>query len=204
MKNLVRGGLILSFGILVSKALGFLYIIPLYHIVGSEIGAITANIFIPFTVILLIAGLGIVSSMTKIAASTDDNSIIRYTQNANFLMLISSISAFLFLFFFSSWFADMLAGSDPNSTEAVDIGLKAISFTFLFVPLSSLYKGFLQGRGAFSIVSISNILEQVVKISIILFATYLFYLGVITNYIEFSIFSGFATAIAAIAVVILL
>ena len=66
--NLVKGTFILTIGLFLSKALGLLYVIPFYAIVGKESIGLYQYAYIPYNIALAIAISGAPLAISKFVA----------------------------------------------------------------------------------------------------------------------------------------
>ena len=123
------------------------------------------------------------------------------------VMLILSIISFIVLFAFAPSIAHAIIGdaTGGNSIEDITFVVRVISTAILFVPLLSVSKGYLQGHKFISPSSFSQILEQVIRIIVILVGSYtflnIFNLGM-TNAIGIAVFGATIGAIAALCYIL--
>ena len=91
------------------------------------------------------------------------------------IIITFSIISFLILFIFpnqlSLFFVKGIEGA--SSTSDISLTIRAIAFAILIVPLLSIYRGYLQGHKFISSGSISQVIEQIVRIIVVLFGSYL-------------------------------
>ena len=76
---------------------------------------------------------------------------------------------------FAPQIANLLIGDlqGGNTIEDVSFAIRCVSFAILVVPFLSVAKGYLQGHKIINVSSVSQIIEQVVRIGIILGGVYL-------------------------------
>ena len=100
--KLVKGTAILTIGLFLSKALGLLYLIPLYAIVGKESMGLYQYAYIPYNIALSIAISGAPLAVSRFVArynAVGDYATGRKLMKSGMLvMTISGILAFLTLF----------------------------------------------------------------------------------------------------------
>ena len=177
--NFVEGGFIATVAIVISKILGMLYVIPFYKMVGVQGSALYAYAYSIYVIFLDISTGGIPSSISKIVSecnSTNKENVSYIVYKVgNKLMLFISIVLFTTLFIFSKSIASLLIGNleGGNSIEDVSFVIKCVSFALLIIPTLSVGRGYLQGNKYIKDSSISQVLEQVVRILVILGGCYL-------------------------------
>lgn len=175
----LEGTFIATFAIVITKIMGMLYVIPFYHLVGekgSELYAYAYNIYIIF---LDISSAGIPIAMSKIIKEYStlkmNDAKIRTYQIGKKIITYSSIIIFLILFIFSKTIATFIIGNleGGNTIEDVSFVIKCVSFAILVVPLLSISRGYLQGHNIIGVSSKSQIIEQIVRIIVILLGSFL-------------------------------
>ena len=83
--------------------------------------------------------------------------------------------SFLVLFIFAPQIAYLIIGDvkGGNSVEDVTMVIRVISTAILVVPFLSVSKGYLQGHKIMQVSSVANILEQIVRVIVILAGSFL-------------------------------
>ena len=177
--SFIEGSVIATLSIIIVKVLGLVYVIPFYALVGSAGSALYAYAYNIYVIFLDISTAGIPVSISKLISEYSAVENIRAKEMVYkvgmILMGIISIVLFLILFFNSSNIALLLLGNleGGNSVSDVSFVIKCVSFALLIVPFLSVSKGYLQGHKIINISSISQVIEQVIRILIILIGSYL-------------------------------
>lgn len=177
--SFVEGTFIATFAIIFVKLLGMLYVIPFYAIVGTAGAALYAYAYNIYNVFLDISTVGLPIAISKI--TNEYNTLKMYDAKkraykiAINLMRFVSITIFIILFIFAKDIAYLIIGdlSGGNNIEDITSVIRWISLAILVIPYLSVTKGYLQGHNVINISSISNVLEQVVRIAVILIGSYL-------------------------------
>lgn len=170
MSSLMKGTAILTVGLFLSKLLGLVYIFPFYAIVGEENIGLYQYAYIPYNIMLSIAisGLPIAVSkfVSKYNALGDFDAGRRLVKTGAALMVITGIVSFLLLNVLANPIANIVIADDEQmfSVEQVAKVIRWVSFALLVVPFMSLVRGFLQGYGQFMPTSVSQLIEQIVRI----------------------------------------
>ena len=177
--SFVEGTILASFSLIFIKFLGAIYVIPFYDIVGELGGALYSYAYTVYSLIINICTAGIPLAVSKIVS--EYNTLEMYVAKERtlkicnkFIIVLSSI-LFLFVFIFAGNIAHLFIGNstDGNSIADIELVIRSISFCLLIVPLLAVKKGYLQGQKFISVSTNSQIIEQVVRIAIILVGSYL-------------------------------
>ena len=173
----VSGSLIMIISIIITKFLGLLYVIPFYNIVGAKGGALYSYSYNIYTIFLSLSSAGLPSSISKITSEYDTLNLleakVRTYYIAKKLIITISIVSFLIMFIFSKLIAKIILGEVITNVNEVSFTIKSISFALLVIPSLSIAKGFIQGHKIIKPSSISQVLEQVVRIFIILIGSFI-------------------------------
>jgi O-antigen/teichoic acid export membrane protein len=179
--NFVTGTFIATASIVLVKILGMIYVVPFYIIVGSKGGALYSYAYNIYLIFLSISSAGIPSAISKIISEYNAIGMIEAKTRAfkigkKFIGYFSVV-AFILLFIFAEEIASLILGtlSGGNTIKDVAFVIRCVSFAVLIIPHLSVTKGYLQGHNYFAAPSTSNIIEQVVRIFIILTGSYLAY-----------------------------
>ncbi len=173
--NFFEGSFIATFGIIICKIIGLLYVIPFYAMITSKGAALYSFAYSIYTVFLSLSTSGIPIAMSKLVS--EYNSLEYYYTKENVYKLGKNIIVGLGIFFFiilmilSPNIASFILGnnaSDGNTVEDVTLVIRIISSALLIVPILSVTKGYIQGHKYMTPTSISNIIEQIVRVLVIL------------------------------------
>ncbi len=177
--SFVEGTFIATFAILLVKILGVLYVIPFYRIIGESGGALYSYAYNVYSLFLNISTAGIPIAISKIITEYNTLEMYEAKERAyklgrNFILIVSVIAFFL-LFVFAEEFASLILGEISGGNTLKDVGfvIRAVSFCLLIIPFLSVSKGYLQGHKYITPPSISQVIEQVVRIAVILFGSYI-------------------------------
>ena len=177
--SFLKGTIIASLAIILTKILGVLYVIPFYKIIGESGGVLYAYAYNIYNLFLNIytAGIPVAISMIISEYITLGNldAKERTFSVGKKLILSFSILSFLILFIFSDYFALFFIKGIDGASDIHNISLviKAISISLIITPYISVLRGYLQGHKYISPGSISQVWEQFIRITIILIGSYL-------------------------------
>lgn len=175
----VEGTFIATFAIIIVKVLGALYVIPFYRIIGESGGALYSYAYNVYNLFLNISTAGIPIAISKLISEYNTLEMYEAKERAYKLgrniILIISVIAFFMLFVFSKEFASLILGEikGGNTLEDVSFVIKCVSFCLLIIPFLSVSKGYLQGHKYITPSSISQVIEQVVRIAVLLMGSYI-------------------------------
>ena len=172
--KLLKGTAILTIGLFLSKALGLFYLIPFYAIVGEENIGLYQYGYIPYNIALSIAIGGAPLAISKFVARY--NALGDYATGRKILkgsmgiMVITGISSFLVLFFLAEPLAHLVIADDEETFTIEEIAsvIRWASYALLAVPMMSVVRGFLQGYNKMEPTAVSQLIEQIVRIIVVL------------------------------------
>ncbi len=202
----LAGAAISTIGIVVCKIIGLLYVIPFYAIIGVQGGALYSYAYSIYNMFLNLATSGIPVAMSKVVSEYNAKGYYN-TKERTFkiglkIITFLGILSFLALFIFAPQIAYFILGDvkGGNTIEDVTMVIRVISTAILVVPFLSVSKGYLQGHKIMTTSSLANILEQVVRVIVILagsfFALKIFHLSLNTA-VGVAVFGATVGAIAA-------
>lgn len=175
----IQGAFIATLGIVISKILGIIYVIPFYAIIGDQGGALYGYAYNIYSIFLGISQAGLPLAMSKIISEYSTLGLTQSQEKAfkigKSILTVLGIVCFLVLFIFASDIAKLIIGdvTGGNSIDDITYVIRAISFSILVVPILSVYRGYFQGHRYMAPTSVSQILEQLVRVIIIIVGSYL-------------------------------
>lgn len=179
--NFVEGTVIATAVIVIVKLLGLLYVIPFYQIVGDQGGDLYSYAYNIYMIFLSISSAGLPDAIAKIiseynALEMEDAKNRAYIIGKKIISIIS-ITSFLILFVFAEEIGMFIIGNIKGGNTAEDIAfvIRCLSPAVLLIPFLSITKGFLQGHKYISASSMSQLIEQIVRIFVILAGSFLAY-----------------------------
>ncbi len=175
----LEGAFIATLCIIITKIIGILYVIPFYKIIGEQGGTLYGYAYNIYNIFLIISSAGIPLAISKLTseyhAQNMNDKKVRMYEIATKIITIFSISSFLICFIFAPQLSNIIIGKleGGNTQEDVTFVIRLISFALLVIPMLSVKRGYLQGHTFIKEPSISQIIEQVVRILIIIIGSYL-------------------------------
>lgn len=175
----LMGAFVSTLGIVVCKALGLIYVIPFYAIIGVQGGALYSYAYSLYNMFLNLATSGIPVAISKVVSEFNELKYY-FTKERAYKIGIKIISllgilSFLCLFIFADSLATGIIGDveGGNSVEDVAVVIRIISTAILVVPFLSVSKGYMQGHKIMTVSSAANIIEQVVRVTVIVLGSFL-------------------------------
>lgn len=159
----ITSTLILMAGGFITRFLGFIIKIMYTRIVGEEGVSLYAIIMPTYSLLITIASLSLPISISKIIAEQKNNSS-KVLLSSTFLILLLNVIVITIMLVSSKYIATNLL----NNPDCYYL-LIAMTGTLPFISISSILKGYFFGRQRMIPNTISNILEQLIRILLILF-----------------------------------
>ena len=178
--NFLEGAFIAVFCIIVTKVIGIIYVIPFYKIIGPQGGTLYGYAYNIYNIFLILSSAGIPLAISKITSEYNTLEMhdkkTRLYQLATRVILIFSVISFLICFIFAPQLSDIIIGDleGGNSIEDVSLVIRAVSFALLVIPILSIQRGYIQGHRYIKAPSVSQVIEQLVRIIVILVGSFLF------------------------------
>lgn len=203
----IEGTVIATAAIVITKILGMLYVIPFYAMIGIQGSALYAYAYNIYVIFLDISSAGLPVAISKIIKEYNTlgmmDAKVRAYRLGKKIINIVSIAAFIILFVFAEAIASLILGDLQGGNTIADVAfvIRCVSFAILVIPFLSVSKGYLQGHNIINVSSFSQVIEQVVRIAVILGGSYIalniLHLSLTTS-VGIAVFGAFAGGLAAI------
>ncbi len=205
--SFINGAFIATFAIFVAKFLGIVYVIPFYHIIGEQNGSLYGYAYTIYNLFLSLSTIGLPSAMSKIVSEYNTLGYYYTKEKAykigSIIVTVLGLLSFIILFIFAPSIAKAIIGDNigGNTIEDITFVVRIISTAIIFVPILSISKGYLQGHKFIAPSSYSQIIEQIIRVIVILAGSYtflnVFHLGM-TNAVGVAVFGATVGAIGAL------
>ncbi len=176
--NFVQGAFIATLGIVITKILGILYVIPFYSIIGEKGGALYGYAYSIYLVFMAISSAGIPLAISKIISEYQTLGYYDAKQRAfkigKQIAVTMGLICFVILFLFAPQLADMILGDlkGGNTIEDVAFVIRVISTAIIVVPVLSIYRGYFEGHKFITPTAISQVFEQVMRVLVIVVGSF--------------------------------
>lgn len=159
--------------------MGLLYVIPFYSIIGTQGGALYSYAYSIYSIFLSLSTCGIPIAVSKLVS--EYNALKEYINKevvykiALKIMVSIGILSFIIMFVFAKSIAYMFIGNieGGNTLNEVATAIRVVSIALLVVPQQSVIRGYLEGHGMITTTSISSVLEQFVRVIIIIVGSFI-------------------------------
>ncbi|MBB5173784.1 putative polysaccharide biosynthesis protein [Texcoconibacillus texcoconensis] len=169
-KGFLNGAIIISVATLVSKILGSVFRIPLQNIAGNEVFGIFSLVYPVYMAVLILSVAGIPLAISKLISEArvngDERQIRDIFVTASILGASFGLISFIVIYVLSEPIAELLGGSYAT------LSIIVVSATLLVAPYMAVYRGFFQGYDDMNPTAISQVLEQFVRVTMILVIAY--------------------------------
>ena len=176
-QEFINGAIVATVAIIASKILGLLYVIPFYRIIGENGGALYGYAYNIYNFFLIISSAGIPLAISKLTSeyntlgmNKEKSFMFKYTKR---IIQVFSIVSFLICFLGAPILANIIVGglTGGNTVSDVAFVIRCVSFAILVVPLLSISRGYLQGHKYITTPSVSQVIEQGVRVLVIVFGS---------------------------------
>lgn len=161
--NFLRGALVLCLGGFITKILGFIIKIMYNRTIGTEGLALYTLIMPIYSLIVTIAGFGMPIAISKLVAEAKTRSKVILSQGI-IILLILNFSIMLLVILCSDFIANFLL-NEPR----VKILIIGAVLAMPQMALACVFKGYFYGKQRMLPNTISNIIEQTIRIIFIIF-----------------------------------
>lgn len=170
-KGFLYGALLITIATFLSKLLGSLFRIPLQNIAGNEVLGIFTIVYPVYMAVLILSVAGIPLAISKLISEVRTNGQAEQVgpifQTASILALAFGCTSFLFFMQFSHTISGFLGG------EFTRPALVMVSTSLLIAPYMAVFRGFFQGYENMKPTAYSQVLEQFVRVVVIIAAAFL-------------------------------
>ena len=177
--SFVSGAFITTLGIVLAKILGIVYVIPFYSIIGNEGGALYGYAYTIYSLFMSFATLGIPLGISKIISEYQALGYYNAKKKAFIIgkkvALLLGFICFLILLLIAPLLAKGVLGDlvGGNTLKDITFVIRVISTALLVVPVLSIYRGYFEGHRFMSPPSISQVIEQIIRVVVIVLGSFL-------------------------------
>ena len=197
--NFLKGAFVATLCIILTKILGVIYVIPFYSIIGSKGIILYGSAYNIYAIFLNLSTMGLPLAISKMVSEYNTLDY-QYTKKRTYklagnFMIITSIITSLILLIIAPLLARNIIKVNIFEENSIPIGalgysgceqisgklmisgitqvIRVSSTAIIFVTLISMIRGYLQGMKYISASSISQVIEQFVRVVVIIFGSYL-------------------------------
>ena len=163
-QNLMAGAGILTLAGIIAKILSAVYRIPFQNLVGNTGFYVYQQVYPIYGIGVVLALSGWPLFISKIITEQTDNERKQLVARRLFWLLFI-ISFFLFIFVYGG--APLIATGMGNDLKLIPV-IRAVAWMFWFMPFLAVGRGFAQGQLNMVPTAISQVIEQIVRVGIII------------------------------------
>ncbi len=177
--NFMQGAFVATLGIVITKILGVLYVIPFFAIIGEKGGALYGYAYTFYLIFMAISTAGIPLAISKLTSEYQTLGYYDAKQRAfkigKTIAITLGALCFMALFILAPYLAKSILGNlkGGNTISDVIFVLRVISTAIIIVPVLSVYRGFFEGHKYITPTAISQVLEQVVRVLVIVLGSFM-------------------------------
>ncbi|RSK28231.1 polysaccharide biosynthesis protein [Bacillus sp. HMF5848] len=209
--KLIRGTMILTMGVMISKILGLIYVFPFYALVGPIGGALYQYTYVLYSIFISLSTMGIPLAVSKFISKY--NALGEYKvgrrlfKSGMFVMGTTGVLAFITLYITAPFIAPLVIvdADQAISVEQLTTVVRAVSFALIPLPIMSLIRGFFQGHESMGPTAASQVVEQIIRIAFLLTGTFIVLRvmnGDLTTAISLATFAAFVGTLGGLAVLL--
>lgn len=160
MKNknvFIKSTIILIFGGIITKILGFIIRIIYTRIVGPEVIGLYSLVTPTYSLLITIATLALPTTISKLVAENKHNSQ-KIIFTSTILITIINLFVIIFMLFSAKFIANNLLHE-----ERCYLLIISMTFTFPIISISSIIKGYYYGKQNMIPNVVSNVIEQLIR-----------------------------------------
>lgn len=167
MKSVMQGALVLTAASFVAKLLSAVYRVPFQNLVGDEGFYVYQQVYPLYGLAMTLALSGLPQFLSKyVAEQAGVKEQQKAIQRLFPMVFLSGVALFALIFLRASFIAKLMG--DPELAPLI----RVVAVTFLFVPILSFYRGNFQGNLLMTPTAVSQVWEQLVRVAVILLASF--------------------------------
>ena len=177
--SFMQGAMVATIAIIFTKVIGILYVIPFYNIIGEKGGALYGYAYTIYSTFLSISTVGIPLAISKLVSEYNALGYFHarekvYKQGKRAITAFALL-IFIILVVFAKPIAKLILGDieGGNTIEDITFVIRVIATALLVIPSLSISRGYLQGNKYITSPSISQVVEQLFRVIVVVFGSYI-------------------------------
>ena len=173
-RNVLQNSMIATICIILCKIIGLIYVIPFNAMISKSAGALYSYAYNIYVIFLSLSTTGIPLAVSKIVSEYNSleyyNARRRVYDISMSIIFMIGLICFVVMVLFAHPMASLIIGDAVGNNTVDDVAsvIRIISLALLIVPPLSVVRGYLQGFNFITESSISNVIEQMVRVVVIL------------------------------------
>lgn len=176
--NFIQGALIATICLVITKILGIIYVIPFYATVGATGSVIYGCAYNVYAVFINLSTIGLPLAISKLVSEYNTLGY-EYLKKKSYkissrIMLVTAFIATILLFVFAKFIAvNIITDTNSSLINEIVFVIRISATAIMFVTIISMIRGYMQGMKYIRISSISQVIEQIVRVLIIILGSYI-------------------------------
>ena len=174
-RNIMQNSMIATICIIICKIIGLIYVIPFNAMISRSAGALYSYAYNIYVIFLSVSTSGIPLAISKTVSEYDSlgyhNTQKKVYNIGNTIIFLLGLICFVIMVVFANGIASLILGNSNGSNSVDDVAfvIRIISLALLVVPILSVTRGYFQGHKYMMESSISQVIEQFIRVIVILF-----------------------------------
>lgn len=208
----IKGAIILSLSMFLTKILGIVYLIPFKQLVGDDGISLYSYAYNLYGLFISLSTLGIPIGMAKFVSKYQAQGEYDTAQKMFRYGIIGMIGlgclGFLIMYLFAPIYVSHILNNDAilmERAEEIITVIRVVSIALTVIPVMAIFRGFFQGNQNMMPTSISQFFEQLVRVCLILIGSYCFIILQGKSYqeaVSFSVFAAFLSGVASLFILL--
>lgn len=206
-QSFLKGAFILSLSMFATKLLGIIYLVPFKALVGEEGMTLYGYAYTFYGLFISLSTLGIPVGLAKFISKYQAMGHYRVTRRVFRWSLVGmtlfGIVGYLTMYGIAPTYVKTILMDKPElMTQANDIisVIRIVGVALLIIPVMALFRGFFQGNRTMTPTSVSQFIEQLLRVIIILVGSFVIIKGLGGTYqqaVSLSVFAAFLSGLLA-------
>ena len=173
-RNVLQNSMIATICIIICKIIGLIYVIPFNAMISKSAGALYSYAYNIYVIFLSLSTSGIPLAISKTVSEYNslgyENTSEKVHKIGTKIIFLVGLLCFVIMVTFADLIAAAILGNAGGTNSISDVAsvIRVISLALLIVPILSVTRGYLQGHNYITESSISQVIEQLVRVIIIL------------------------------------
>lgn len=173
-RNILQNSMIATVCIILCKIIGLIYVIPFNAMISKSAGALYSYAYNIYVIFLSLSTTGVPLAVSKMVSEYDSleyyDTRDRVYKISMKLIFLIGLLCFVVMVVFARPMAYFIIGDAVGNNTVTDVAtvIRIISLALLIVPPLSVVRGYLQGHNYITESSVSNVIEQFVRVIVIL------------------------------------
>lgn len=173
-RNVLQNSMIATICIIICKIIGLIYVIPFNAMISRSAGALYSYAYNIYVIFLSLSTSGIPLAISKTVSEYNSleyyNTQERVHKIGTRIIFLIGLICFVIMVVGADVIASLILGGTTGNNSVSDVAcvIRVISLALLVVPVLSVTRGYLQGHKYITESSISQVIEQLVRVIVIL------------------------------------